>query len=1221
LKAAIYSRYNIAMDEPITVFPDDPTLPPSARNPDEIIGGQALDKIVFRYLLQPIGHFQFISSGISALTGHPQAEFYKSPNLWIQCVHPDDQAEQTRVLLGHKDGKRRRLRINKPGQGYIWLEQSVTISTDDEGRPLAVEAECQIQDEDHIKRMSADLSNPSILHLLDLSPVALTISGIDSNQILFANRACVAFFKYPLRDLLEIKRSELPIWASADDRREFIDLHRKHGSYASVPIRFRASDGSLKQGLVSVQIVPFQSQTCFMTIIADITEQEQLTARLQSEHASLARLIEHSPLSINVSDAQGNTILWNHRSEELFGWTAKEIIGKKMPFILDYGEKAYREFWASIRDQKSTAGMEVQLKCKDGSFLNLCMYNSPVFDSNGEMTGVLGILADTTEEGKAHLMQRALFNIANATNETRNLDELYRSIHLTLSSLMPADNIFIALYDDAQGIISYPYYQDQYDQPPEPTKREHGLTAYVIRTGEAQLVDPARFEELVASGEVESVGTPSIDWIGVPLKIRNRTFGMIAVQSYTEGVRFTEEHKNLLEFVSDQIAMAVERVRNEETIRISEKRYRDIVEDQTDLICRFRTDGSLTFTNQAFCDFFSLNRDDVPGSSVFGFFPKARFKRIFKRASAVDNRHPVESFEEEHVLMDGGLRWLQWKTRSIYTEKGELAEIQAVGRDNTEQQLRQREMELIAKITSATRFTHSTNEMLDEVLDKINDTIKMDALGFSLYESRGDSMTLDYVRGLWKDHDHTVIPINHALIGELFRTRGTYLNNRLDLPSSTHPQNELTHGLAAIAGIPLVAEDTPIGMLWLGKRSVITDEDVRLIQSVGNITANGLHRINLFEKTQERLRRLTTLKTVDLAITSTVELKVILDILIDQIVNQLNVDAASIWLYDPITQLLEYSAGRGFHSSHFKNYRLRLGESHAGRVALERKREIVHNLDEINDSMTDFYKKLGEQFTSFIAVPLIAKGQVKGVLEIFTKRRLSEDAEWLEFLDSLGGQAAIALDNATMFERLQRSNIELGMAYDATIDGWARALEMRDQETIGHTRRVADLTIGLVKLLHDERLDIEQVRRGVMLHDIGKMGIPDRILLKKGRLTPEEWKIMRMHPTYAYDMLHSVPNLRKLVDIPYCHHEKWDGSGYPRGLKEEQIPLSARIFTIVDVWDAIRSDRPYRPSWPEKRAIDYLESESNKQFDPQLVKLFLDNLGTLIKPETGYPTV
>jgi PAS domain S-box-containing protein len=1220
LKPAIYNRYNIAMNEPLKVFPDDPTLPQPIVIPKVTDGEPALDKIVFRYLLQPIGHFQFISSGITALTGHTQAEFYKTPNLWIQCLHPDDQADQTRMLLGYKDGGSKRLRIHKPGQGYIWLDQSVTISCDDEGRPLAVEADCLIQDEGHVKRMSSDLSNPSILHLLDLSPVALSISAIESKQILFANKAFVEFIKYPLSDLLNSRSDELPVWLSANDREAFIAFHNQHSSPDSIAMSFRVGDGSIKRGQISLQIVPFQSQTCFMTIISDITDQEQQTNRLQMEYEALYRLIEHSPLSINVSDLDGKTVLWNRRSEQIFGWKAEEVLGKTMPFIKEYGEKAYKQFVSELSETDTWSGTDVRLQTKDGSFITLCMYTSPVFDNSGKMTGILGIMADRTEISQARMMQRALFSMASATSETRNLDELYKSIHKTLSTLMPADNIFIALYDETQGVISYPYYMDQYDPPPEPSKMENGLTAYVIRTGEAQLVDPIRFEELIASGEVESVGSPSIDWLGVPLKIKNRTLGIIAVQSYTEGVRFTEEHKNLLEFVSDQIAMAVEQVRNEDTIRISEKRYHDIIEDQTDLICRFRRDGKLTFANRAFCDFFSLEQESISGSSIYKILPKSRFNRIFKRVPRADDHRPAESFEQEHVYKDGSQRWLQWKSRVIFSEKGEFSEIQSVGRDITEQQLRHREMELIGRISSATRFTHSTQDMLDEVLDKICETIPMDALGFSLYGSKGESMTMDYVRGIWSKYVHTEIPIDHKVIGELFRTRGIYLNNRFN-QSSSHPVTNLTRDLTAVAGIPLVAEDTPIGMLWLGKKSIISDEDVRLIQSVGNITANGLHRINLFEKTQERLRRLTTLKTIDLAITSTVDLKVILDILIDQIVNQLGVDAASIWLFDPITQLLEYRAGRGFQSSHFKNYRLRLGESHAGRVALERKREIVQNLDEINDSMTEFYRKLGEQFTSFIAIPLIAKGQVKGVMEIFTKHRLNVDAEWLEFLDSLAGQAAIALDNATMFERLQRSNIELSMAYDATIDGWARALEMRDQETIGHTRRVADLTISLVKLLNNEKLEIEPVRRGVMLHDIGKMGIPDRILLKKGRLTQEEWKIMRMHPTYAYDMLHSVPNLRKLVDIPYCHHERWDGTGYPRGLKAEEIPLEARIFTIVDVWDAIRSDRPYRPAWPEQRAADYLKAESGKQFDPKLVQLFIDNLANLIKPEAGYPAI
>ncbi len=889
-----------------------------------------------------------------------------------------------------------------------------------------------------------------------------------------------------------------------------------------------------------------------------------------------------------------------------------------MPFIQDYGEEAYRKYLSELTTTNDWSGTDVRLRKKDGSEINLCMYTSPIYDKAGELTGALGIMADSTETSQAKVLQRALYTIASATSETQNLNELYRSIHTALGNLMPVKNFFIALFDSETDMISYPYYVDEFDPPPAPSKSEHGLTEMVIRTGESMLADPVKFEELVKNGDIEEVGAPSIDWLGVPLRIKGRTIGAIAVQSYTEGTRFTGEQKNLLEFVSDQIAMAIERFRYEETIRFNEKLYRGIIEDQTDLICRYTQNGSLTFINQAFCEFFEEDHDALLKISLYELLPDKQIRRWSRAVSPRDRKHLFGSFESMAVNKEGKPRWVQWKSRAIFSEDGDLIEIQSVGRDITEHTLRQREMELIGRITNATRFARSTADLLDEIVDLINNTIPMDGLAFSLYDPYAEGMKLKHGRGRWQKFKNYTIPFQQAAVDSIFKTRQNYVNNKIKVEPG-EGDFEILEGLVAVAGIPLIAEDNPIGVLWMGKKTPISDEEVSLIRAVADITASGIHRVTLFEKTQERLRRLSTLKTIDLAITSTVELKVILDILIDQIVNQLNVDAASIWLYDSYTQLLEYRSGRGFQTAQFKNYRLRMGESHAGRVALERKREFIENLDEVNDSMTEFYRNIGERFTSFIAVPLIAKGQVKGVLEIFTKHRLHPDAEWLEFLDSLGGQAAIALDNATMFEKLQRSNLELGLAYDATIEGWARALEMRDQETIGHTRRVAELTIGLVKIVNSDELDIEQVRRGVMLHDIGKMGIPDRILLKKGRLSPDEWKIMRMHPTYAYDMLHSVPNLRKLVDIPYCHHEKWDGSGYPRGLKGQDIPLSARIFAVVDVWDAVRSDRPYRPAWPEKQALDFLNEESDKHFDPQLVSLFIENLSNLIKPDTGYP--
>ncbi|MEA2575140.1 MAG: hypothetical protein QOH93_2438, partial [Chloroflexia bacterium] len=179
------------------------------------------------------------------------------------------------------------------------------------------------------------------------------------------------------------------------------------------------------------------------------------------------------------------------------------------------------------------------------------------------------------------------------------------------------------------------------------------------------------------------------------------------------------------------------------------------------------------------------------------------------------------------------------------------------------------------------------------------------------------------------------------------------------------------------------------------------------------------------------------------------------------------------------------------------------------------------------------------------------------------------------------------------------------LAYEATLEGWSHALDLRDKETEGHTQRVTEMTVRLAQELGAPEADVVQIQRGALLHDIGKMGIPDSILLKPGPLTEEEWEIMRKHPVYAYELLSPISFLRPALDIPYCHHEKWDGTGYPLGLKGEQIPLAARIFAVVDVYDALSSDRPYRKSWPQDKVLAHIRELSGTHFDPRIVEAFL----------------
>ena len=189
---------------------------------------------------------------------------------------------------------------------------------------------------------------------------------------------------------------------------------------------------------------------------------------------------------------------------------------------------------------------------------------------------------------------------------------------------------------------------------------------------------------------------------------------------------------------------------------------------------------------------------------------------------------------------------------------------------------------------------------------------------------------------------------------------------------------------------------------------------------------------------------------------------------------------------------------------------------------------------------------------------------------------------------------------------LKALNQELLIAYDKTIEGWSHALDLRDRETEGHTRRVTDLVIRFAKTIGLSDADVEHIRRGALLHDVGKLGIPDVLLLKPGKLTEEEWQVMRLHPVYAYQWLSSIEFLLPALDIPYCHHEKWDGTGYPRGLKRKEIPIAARLFAFADVWDALRSDRPYRNALPKDEVVEYIRTGSGSQFDPELVDIFME---------------
>jgi PAS domain S-box-containing protein len=378
----------------------------------------------------------------------------------------------------------------------------------------------------------------------------------------------------------------------------------------------------------------------------------------------------------------------------------------------------------------------------------------------------------------------------------------------------------------------------------------------------------------------------------------------------------------------------------------------------------------------------------------------------------------------------------------------------------------------------------------------------------------------------------------------------------------------------------------------------------RVVGYVGTIT-DITERKLAEEKAQRQLHRLETLHRIDMAITAGLDMNVSLGSLLEQLLSTLAVDAAVILLHEPGRHLLRYAASRGFHSSAIQHIPLPLGYGHASLAVLEKRTVYIHDLANNPDGSVRSSSLAGEKFKSYFAIPLIVKGRVKGVLEIFHRSLLSPDQDWINFAETLANQAAITIEDTQLVDELQRSNLDLALSYDATIEGWSRALDLRDEETEGHTQRVSRMTVELAASMGMSDVEIPHIRRGALLHDIGKLGVPDSILLKPSSLNEKEWALMRLHPQFAYELLSPIEFLRLALDIPYCHHEKWDGTGYPRGLKGDQIPLAARLFAVVDVWDALRSDRPYRTRWSREKSLEYITEQSGRHFDSKVVEVFL----------------
>ncbi|MBI5841868.1 MAG: PAS domain S-box protein [Chloroflexi bacterium] len=981
-------------------------------------------------------------------------------------------------------------------------------------------------------------------------------------------------------------------------------------------------------------------------VVEDISERKRAEERLHLQSTAL----EAAANAIVITDREG-AILWvNPAFTKLTGYSLEEAAGQN-PRIISSGKQDrpfYQRLWETILSGQVWHS-EIINRRKDGSLYPEEMTITPLRDERGEIVNFIAIKQDISDRKQAEaalheanhraireyerLLER-LAHLAQAVGTARDLTSVFRGLREFAEASVPCNGLFVSLYDPGkqERICVYSGGDGEEDDvsmlPPMPMN--DGPHSRAIASGQIVVTDD--LQSALAGKPVVTLGAdkdPRLPQssLAVPLTVLGRVVGAFEVQSVQPSA-YRQQHITAMRMAANLAAIAAENVQmleRERQLRLgaemSEERYRTLAEAAQDAIFIVNRDDRVEYVNSFAAGQFGSRAEELIGRTRAALFPPQvaehqthTLREVFETGNSI--------YEETKTVYPIGEVWIGTRLAPIRNAAGEVRAVLGIARDITERKraevaLRRHADELETLYESALALSQllDLREIGQRIIETFDEKLDWHHAAIRLYHPESDRLEL--------------LAFSHPDIKNEVERRGVEkrFNDLISRPGLGLSGWVVQHGQAVRSGdvshdpryadtypglnsglyLPLQVGGRTIGVIAVEseKANAFSEADERLLTTLAAHAAVAIENANLFAETRRRLENMQALHIIDRAIASSLDLRLTLQILLKQTMEQLNVDAADVLTYNPLTQTLDYADGQGFRTDALQHTHLRLGEGYAGLAGLERK--IIH-LSDLKGRRTDFLRSPNfkfEEFVSYLCVPLIAKNQIKGMLELFHRSPFQPDQNWMDFVETLAGHAAIAIDNASLFTDLQRANAELMLAYDTTLEGWSKALDLRDKETEGHTQRVTEMAEKLAHLMGVRGMELVHIHRGALLHDMGKMGVPDNILLKPGALTDEEWKIMRMHPVHAYEMLSHIAYLRPALDIPYCHHEKWDGTGYPRGLKGEEIPLAARLFAVVDVFDALRADRPYRNAWPEEKALQYIRGQAGRHFDPKVVEAFL----------------
>jgi PAS domain S-box-containing protein len=788
-----------------------------------------------------------------------------------------------------------------------------------------------------------------------------------------------------------------------------------------------------------------------------------------------------------------------------------------------------------------------------------------------------------------HSELAAMLSVAQAVSSSLDLKDVLKQAASSMTDILDVDDCFLSELDpDLHAIhTSARYSRDgTVDYASEEgilyRLAEYPASERVMFTGNPIIVraddpqaDPAEVAYLNRYGYAVA--------LLLPLRVHDTPLGLAELCSFDAQRNFKSEEIQLARALADQVAVAIDNASLYNRLRQSEAHFRAMIENAAEGVAILDANGNFTYLTHKEESLTGYSYDESMRQSAFRYIHPDDLPGLIQ-AFQEGIQTPGAIITSEYRLQRKDGTWGHYEvTGHNLLNDPHVAGVVVNYRDisqrkQAEEALQESESRLEGIINTAINAIVTTDERQRIIL--FNPSAEK-VFGYSASQILGQSLDL--------------------LIPERFRNiHETHVQGYAEMGVSNRTHGMLDH----LYGLRSDGEEFPMEAYI--SQSVVNDKKYFTV-----ILQDVTERKRAEQAVRQRAAELESLVAVSTSLRAASTVAEMVPVILREATKVARAANGSIFLLEPSSGDL---VSRGWYSAESDSFiqlseeqavRHTIYEGVAGYVARTGQVYITDHLHE--DPLPVFV--LGEaerlqDMNSGISLPLRAHDSIVGALHVaLRERRLFTETE-TRLLTAIAEMAGNALQRASLYEKTLHQAEELAAAYDNTLAGWARALELRDELTEGHTRRVTALTVQLSHAMGIASADLVQIQRGAILHDIGKMGIPDQILLKRGPLTQEESAVMRRHPQFAYDMLYPIAFLRPALEIPYCHHEKWDGTGYPRGLKGEEIPLASRIFAVADVWDAITSDRPYRPAWPREQALEYMQTESAKYFDPRILEIF-----------------